>query len=102
MFPLLKHCYNFLQIYVIVIVIYLNKRKFNESINKVLFLKIINFGYYRQLDIFNIIKEIVFCRPCIDIMQELIHLFSKISIYTEITDNLCQLSCKLNINNIIY
>ncbi|VVC37300.1 Hypothetical protein CINCED_3A020976 [Cinara cedri] len=46
----------------------------------------------KQLDIFDIIKEIVFCRPCIDIVQELIHLFSKIAIYTEITDSLCQLS----------
>ncbi|XP_026810078.1 uncharacterized protein LOC113551792 [Rhopalosiphum maidis] len=46
----------------------------------------------KQLDIYEIIKEIVFCRPCINIIQELIHLLSKISIYTEITDNLCQLS----------
>lgn len=48
----------------------------------------------RQSEIFNVIKEIVFCRPCIDIIQELIHLLSKISMYTEITDSLCQLSCK--------
>lgn len=50
----------------------------------------------RQLDIYDIIKEIVFCRPCINIIQELINLLSNISMYTEITDNLCQLSSKLN------
>ncbi|CAI6368356.1 unnamed protein product [Macrosiphum euphorbiae] len=46
----------------------------------------------KQLDIYDIIKEIVFCRPCINIVQELINLLSKMSIYTEITDSLCQLS----------
>ncbi|KAL5234587.1 hypothetical protein ACI65C_001997 [Semiaphis heraclei] len=46
----------------------------------------------KQLEIYDIIKEIVFCRPCINIVQELINLLSKISIYTEITDSLCQLS----------
>lgn len=50
----------------------------------------------RQLEIYDIIKEIVFCRPCINIIQELINLLSNISMYTEITDNLCQLSSKLN------
>ncbi|XP_025195132.1 ATR-interacting protein mus304 [Melanaphis sacchari] len=49
----------------------------------------------KQLDIYDIIKEIVFCRPCINIIRELINLLSKISIYTEITDNLCQLSDNL-------
>lgn len=51
-----------------------------------------NITKQKQLDIYNIIKEIVFCRPCINIVQELINLLSKISIYTEITDSLCQLS----------
>lgn len=50
----------------------------------------------RQLDIYDIIKEIVFCRPCINIIEELINLLSNISMYTEITDNLCQLSSKLS------
>ncbi|XP_060880847.1 uncharacterized protein LOC132952541 isoform X1 [Metopolophium dirhodum] len=51
-----------------------------------------NITKQKQLDIYDIIKEIVFCRPCINIVQELINLLSKISIYTEITDSLCQLS----------
>jgi len=68
-----------------------------KIIDKLLcFFNAMTYVYFRQLNIFDIVKEIVFCRPCIDIMQELIHLFSKMSIYTEITDNLCRLSCKLN------
>lgn len=80
--------------YATIIGIYLNKSKFNKTIDTLLCF-FLCYYYFRQLDIFDIIKEVVFCRPCIDIVQELIHLLSKISIYTEITDSLCQLSCKL-------
>ncbi|XP_025412400.1 uncharacterized protein LOC112684893 isoform X2 [Sipha flava] len=47
----------------------------------------------RQLEIFDTIKEVVFSRPCIEIVQELINLLSKVSIYPMITDSLCQVSC---------
>jgi hypothetical protein len=58
------------------------------------FYVIIIINCFRQLEIFDTIKEVVFSRPCIEIVQELINLLSKVSIYPMITDSLCQVSCK--------
>ncbi|XP_050427993.1 uncharacterized protein LOC126837984 isoform X2 [Adelges cooleyi] len=45
----------------------------------------------KQLEIFSIVKEIVFCRPPVEIIQELINLFCQTTIYPVFTKNLCQL-----------
>jgi len=72
-------------------------KKIKIIIHNLVFLVNIIFCHCRQINILNIIREIVFCRPCVDIVEELILLFNNISIFTEITDNLCQLSSKFYI-----
>ncbi|XP_050536357.1 uncharacterized protein LOC126902796 [Daktulosphaira vitifoliae] len=46
----------------------------------------------KQLEMFNITKEIILCRPPLEVIKQLINLFSKSTLYPGFTNNLCQLS----------